>query len=329
MFYYLLGIPRHHKLFTRSDKMVLWGSCFSEELRKHLYEELYDVEGSPYGIMYNPMSIARGLRQVINNSSPKSQDLFYHQGEWHSLMHHSDFSRADREEALKGMLEAFEKSRTALKECSLLVVTFGTAYIYEELEHRQVVNNCHKLPTQEYFSQRRLTINEIVDEWKKLISDLKQYNPQMEVLFSVSPIAHYRDGAHENRLSKAILHLAIDTLCRESDGLFYFPAYEILQDELRDYRFYSSDFAHPSEEAVRYILHRFSSAYLDIDAENSFSREWHSVLSFIRHIPMTTNKSDILQHYQQSIEKLQIFSHKISHPFLDEQLELLKRKLSE
>lgn len=329
MFYYLLGISRHHKLFTRSDKIALWGSCFSEELRGHLYEELYEVEGSPYGIMYNPMSIARGLRSVLQNTLPSPEDLFFHLGEWHSLMHHGDFSNADKGAALQGMVQAFQRSRDGLKDCSLLVITFGTSYVYEELNSGQVVNNCHKLPTESHFKSRRLSIDEIVQEWKDVIRELKRYNPQLEVLFSISPIAHYRDGAHENRLSKAVLHLAVDTLCHELEGVYYFPAYEILQDELRDYRFYKSDFSHPSEEAVSYILHRFSSAFLDVDFENSFSREWHTVLSFIRHIPQTTNKSDIQQHYLQCMDKLKSIKNRISHPFLEEQSELLNLKLIE
>ncbi|MDN4754948.1 GSCFA domain-containing protein [Porphyromonadaceae bacterium W3.11] len=328
MFSYHLEIPKHHTLYDRKDKMVLWGSCFAQELMRSLYEDLFDVKGSPFGIMYNPLSMASGVHRVLHEDIPCEDELFFHLNEWHSFMHHSNFSNANKDLALRGMVQSYRETCDSLKDTSLLVLTFGTAFVYEHLKTGAVVNNCHKLPNDDYFSRRRLKVKEIVDIWTPIISDLRRLNSQLEVLFTVSPICHYRDGAHDNRLSKAILHLAIDELCK-LPAVHYFPSYEIMQDELREYRFYKDDFAHPNDLAISYIINRFYNAYIDEEGEAVLSKEWHSIRGMLRHKPLTTHLPTIRGYYESIQERLIHFSEKMSHPYLEEQLEYINKKLEE
>lgn len=323
---YKVDIPRHCKLFNRSDGMSFWGSCFAEELQRHLYEELFEVSGSPFGVMYNPISIANGMERVLNNDAPKDSELFNHLNEWHSFMHHGDYSDSEKMEALNKMETSFIQSRAALQRAKLVVITFGTSYIYELKETGEVVNNCHKLSSQK-FHLRRLSVEEITIRWHQIIKALRKYNPDVELLFTVSPICHYRDGAHENRLSKAILHLAIEDLCKES-GVYYFPSYEIMQDELRDYRFYKDDFAHPNELAIRYVLERFVETFIDVEKEKQRTAQWDAIKSMIQHQPLTTHSPSIINLYQRIEEKLIEFRGGFSHPFLDVQLGEIKKKLA-
>lgn len=327
MLSYRVEIPPRRRLYGRGDKMVMWGSCFAQELRKYLYEGLYDVEGAPYGIIYNPISMATALKQLLDSRLPKEEDLFFHLNEWHSPMHHGDYSHTDKALAHKKMIGDFRKANQEISSASLFVFTFGTAFLYEDIESGAVVSNCHRLPSAR-FSRRRASVDEIVAAWVPLLGRLYELNPDAEVILTVSPICHYRDGAHENRLSKAVLHLACEELC--GAGAHYFPSYEIMQDELRDYRFYKDDYAHPSDQAVYYIMDRFSSAYLyNGEQEQVITREWNAIRALLHHRPLTTHTPSILAHYERCLDRISVFQKQFNHPYICEQEDLLKKKIEE
>lgn len=289
--------------------MMLWGSCFAQELQQHLYTRLYQANFSPYGIMYNPLSMAEGLKQLLAN---KPQiELIEHEGAWHSLMHHGSYSDSSPEGARTRILQSFQEAQDMLPHTRLWVFTFGTAYVYEWGECGRVVNNCHRLPPHQ-FHRRRLSVEEIVTLWRPLLSELRQRGA--EVVFTVSPIPHYRDGAHDNRLSKATLLLAIDELLGE--GVYYFPSYEIQLDELRDYRYFQEDMAHPTPQAVRYILSRFREFALE--PESDFDRRWEKLLLLAQHRPLTTDSQKLVAHYESVAEKLTTFAKETSHPYIRE-----------
>lgn len=316
--------------FSRRNQILLWGSCFAEELRAHLHSELYRVEGSPFGIMYNPLSIASGLRRVLEKSQIEESELYCHRGEWHSASHHGSYSHAEKEVALAQMQSDFARTEALVHggEVSLFVFTFGTAFVYEMAEEpRGVVNNCHRLPA-ERFTRRRLTLEEIVEVWLALLEDLQQKCPRAEVLFTVSPICHYRDGAHESRLSKSILLLAIDEITRRCTSAHYFPAYEIQIDELRDYRFYKEDFAHPTPQAVQYILSRFAEHYLEDRGDVATTAKWHRLKGKLTHRPLTTNLQILRQYYEALYRDLQDFARGIEHPYLTSELSRIEQLLS-
>ena len=237
------------------------GSCFADEIGLRLQRDGFHVDQNPFGTLYNPASVASALRRLVDDKEVAESDLVYHDGLWHSWYHHGSFSRPSVAETLHACNSRIHQAHAALLEADLLVVTFGTAWVFErDDEHRgtQVVANCHKMPAAT-FTRRRMTVDEIVTCWQPLLQGLAAVNANLNVLFTVSPIRHMADGAHGNQLSKSTLLLAVDRLSTSSFQLSttYFPAYEIVLDELRDYRFYAPDMAHPSSLAVDIVYDRF------------------------------------------------------------------------
>lgn len=267
------------------DKILMLGSCFSDEIGRQMAERKMQVTCNPFGTLYNPLSIAQAINYklpITNHQLP----LVEHDGLWHSMAHHGSFSRATKEEAEKAVAESIETMQRALEEATVVIVTFGTAWVYEMesgVSGLGVVGNCHKMP-EKWFSRRRLTVEEIVEAWQPILA---QYADK-KWLFTVSPIRHVRDGLHENQVSKATLLMAVERLVESQKSEVessYFPSYEIVMDELRDYRFYADDLVHPSSMAVEYIWERFCETFCTpqtINAMHIAHKEW----KFAHHRPL-------------------------------------------
>lgn len=254
------------------DKILMVGSCFSDEIGEQMKQRYLDVVCNPFGTLYNPLSIAQALNM---NEVP---ELIEHEGLWHSMAHHGSLSRADKheaEETIRGSVEAMQK---ALCEANVVIVTFGTSWVYEM--NGAIVGNCHKLP-ESCFTRRRLSVEEIVAAWKPI---LEKYNDK-HWLFTVSPIRHIKDGLHENQLSKATLLLALEAIKNQLSAISYFPSYEIMLDELRDYRFYADDLVHPSSLAVNYIWERFVDTFCTNQTKNELVLQ-HKRWKHEHHIPL-------------------------------------------
>lgn len=252
--------------------IISLGSCFSDEIGNRLKDSGFHVELNPFGTLYNPASIASALRRMIYQREIGMDDLVEHERLWHSWHHHGSFSRATAEECLEACNSRLHQAYEALKHANMLMITFGSAWVYEY--EGAVVANCHKLP-QRNFVRRCLSVDDIVTLWQPLLEELHACYPTLHTVFSVSPIRHIGDGLHGNQLSKATLLLAIEELVdkdlppmpRKKKGsrtpepdkaqTLYFPAYEIVLDELRDYRFYDPDMIHPSTLAVEVVWDRF------------------------------------------------------------------------
>ena len=257
------------------DKILMIGSCFSDEIGEQMAQRYLHVTCNPFGTLYNPLSIAQALQMT------QVPELVEHEGLWHSMAHHGSFSRATKEETEQAVRDSIETMQKALQEATVVIVTFGTAWVYELVESRKkkverpyIVGNCHKLP-ENVFTRRRLTVEEIVAAWKPI---LEKYSNK-KWLFTVSPIRHIKDGLHENQISKATLLLAVDQL---GD---YFPSYEIMLDELRDYRFYADDLVHPSSMAVNYIWERFVDTFCTPQTKNELVLQ-HKRWKHEHHIPL-------------------------------------------
>ena len=257
------------------------GSCFSDEIGRQMEERKMAVTCNPFGTLYNPLSIAQAIQKT------ELPALIEYDGLWHSMAHHGSFSRATKEEAEKAVANSIEAMQRALAEATVVIVTFGTAWVYEltdermkELTNERIVGNCHKMP-EKWFRRRRLSVEEIIDAWQPVLA---QY-PDKKWLFTVSPIRHIRDGLHENQLSKATLLMAVEAIRNQYSAISYFPSYEILLDELRDYRFFADDLVHPSTLAVEYIWERFCETFCTsqtINAMNIAHKEW----KFDHHRPL-------------------------------------------
>ena len=240
--------------------IVSLGSCFADEIGRRLQESDFHIEVNPFGALYNPASIASALHRLIEDRPIEKDDLVKHEGLWHSWHHHGSFSHTTPGATLTACNSRIHHAHTALKEANLLMITFGTAWIFEH--EGAVVANCHKLPPQ-LFTRRRMTVEEIVALWHPLLQELNAYYPHLNIMFSVSPIRHMADGAHGNQLSKSTLLLAIEQLLSTSNSqpsTYYFPAYEIVLDELRDYRFFDEKMTHPTDLAVDVVWERFQHA---------------------------------------------------------------------
>ena len=283
-FFTSVEIPPAKEQISYQHKLMLLGSCFSENIGMKLKEAFFQVDVNPFGVLYNPLSISTSLNRLIENKGFSLSDIFEYQSLWHSFFHSSLFSDVSPEKTLYKIKTRFDASRSFLKNTDFLLLTFGTAWIYENRETKTVVSNCHKLPSQN-FNRRILSIKEIVDHYTLLIDQLQHLNPSLHIIFTVSPIRHWKDGAHENNLSKSILLLSVEELQRKFDNVDYFPAYEIQLDELRDYRFYAPDMQHPSDTAINYIWEKFSDTYFSEQTKQIKQRTEH-LTNLLNHRPL-------------------------------------------
>ena len=242
---------------THADKVMILGSCFAENIGLLLKESGFQVSLNPFGVLYNPASVGMALHRLWQNQPFREEELVEHDGLFHSFSHHGSFSGTDPKSTIEKINTSFKQAVVELQNISCLMITFGTSWVYTLPSTDQIVANCHKLP-EDNFLRRRLTVNEIEYFFIELLEMLFQAKPDLKVIFTVSPIRHMKDGAHENTLSKSTLHLAIDGLKESFENVYYFPAYEFMMDDLRDYRFYAEDMLHPSTVAQRYIWDHFS-----------------------------------------------------------------------
>lgn len=284
------------------DSLLTLGSCFAENIGKKMEQVWFDTDINPFGILFNPESIANSLACLLSNKQFGAEDLFLHKELWCSFAHSTQFSSVSQSDCLSKINSRLSVASERLRRCSYLLITFGTAWVYEDIRTRAVVANCHKLPSANFF-RKKLTVDEIVYVYRALLVEMKELNPELRIIFSVSPVRHWKDGAHENNLSKSILLMAVDELEREFDFVTYFPAYEIQMDELRDYRFYASDMLHPSEQAVDYIWQRFAETFFDDNTRN-LKQEIEKYNHGLMHRPLFPQTEEY-QKFQLFLEKKQ------------------------
>lgn len=274
--------------FTLSpDKpVVLVGSCFSQNIARKMAQHDW-MATTPFGTLYNPLSISLPIESVIDGRRKEifENSLFTHDGVWHSDLFDSSFSSLKREDCIAEFENRCDEFMGCLQKGKVLIVTFGTSICYFREDSSLPVGNCHKLPSK-LFYRRRLGVTEIVDRWKEMIEKLQSWFSGITVLFTVSPVRHIKDGLEGNSRSKAVLQLAVEEICRDQNNCHYFPAFEILNDDLRDYRFYAADLCHPSEEAIEYVWEKFIDTYCDEVGVRRLEEGARKVKSSL-HRPMT------------------------------------------
>lgn len=311
--------------FSYQDRTALLGSCFAEEMGARLSEGKFKVDVNPFGTLYNPASIALALRRLMRPEPFEASELFEYDGLYHSFAHHGRFSAPSEAEALGKMNERLAASAGNLRKTTRLILTFGTATLYRLRNGGRPVSNCHKLPGT-LFERETQAVDRIVEQWRELLATLWEQNPELRVVFTVSPIRHWKDGAHGNRLSKARLLLAADELQSLFPGrTAYFPAYEIVMDELRDYRFYAADMLHPSAQATAYLWRRFCESFLEA-ASQSLLKEWEELRKAIAHKPLHPGSRSHRQFIAQTLAKAEGLSEKFPYFDISKETELLKTK---
>jgi hypothetical protein len=255
-------IPPSGKKISYRSGILFMGSCFTENIGAMMKELQFPVEVNPFGINYNPSSVARNLWSLLNGKEFREDDLDTDGDRWFSFDHHSRFSHPDREVCLQKINDRLGKAHRQLKDTRFLLLTWGTAWVYVHKKKACVVSNCHKLPAAD-FSRHLLTMNQIIDTCTKLFAALRKEIPDLHIILSVSPVRHWKDGPRLNSVSKSTLLLAAHGLTEMFSYCDYFPAWEIAMDDLRDYRYYADDLVHPNTQMTRYIWEKFSGAWFD------------------------------------------------------------------
>lgn len=298
---------------------MLLGSCFATEMGERLCAAKFACDVNPYGVLYNPISIATALHEMMQGCRYEAQDLFLHDGCWHSPMHHGAFSDASQEVVLQEINRRLQAAHEALPRLNTLILTWGTAYVYKTRAEGRVVGNCHKLP-ENHFDRYRLTVDEVVEAYETLFDLLFALNPSLRVLLTVSPIRHLRDGLHANQLSKSVLLLAADVLQqRYPQQVDYFPTYELLLDELRDYRFFAEDMVHPSGTALSIVWQRFTEACLTTESHEVMTA-CQEVATALAHKPFRPDSEAYKHFLGQIVLKIERLNKK--YPYLDFQNEM-------
>ena len=276
-------------LLHHSDSFVLMGSCFSDNIGARLHGAMMQADVNPFGTLFNPLSIAWSVNRLIASDRVAGATLFMQNGVWNSFDFHSRFSHPDKDAALRMMNTRIEAGHRHLRDCQVLVVTLGTAMAYRHKATGMVVANCHKVPQNE-FDQGMASVAEMSQALGDMVEHVRDYNPHVRIIFTVSPIRHIADGLDVNSLSKARLRVAIDEVMASHPGCtIYFPAYEIMNDDLRDYRFYSADMVHPSDVAIEYIWQAFQATYFDDRSAQAIAR-CERVYKRLQHRPMSSNR---------------------------------------
>ncbi len=269
------------------DKIFCVGSCFAERVEQKLHTHKFNTLLNPFGILFQPLAIANCIESVIEKKYFKKDDLILHEELYHSLHHHSDFSNTDAQQATEKINRAIDAAHSFLSESNVALITFGTAIVFEHKATKQTVGNCHKIPQSE-FLKRFLSVEEIVERFEKTMQLMLHFNEKIKFVFSVSPVRYLSFGMHENQLAKATLLLAIDMLQKKFPGAFYFPAYEIVMDDLRDYRFMNEDLIHPNEQATAYIWGKFCAAFFSKNTKQLLS-EVEEIVNAANHRPRFQN----------------------------------------
>ena len=292
-------IKSNHPI-DHTSKILLFGSCFSENIGEKFNYFKFQNTINSFGILFHPIAIEKLILNAINQKEYTEDDVFFNNERWHCYDAHSELSNPSKEDLLLNLNAAIESTHQGIKHSSHIIITLGTAWVYRHIESNQIVANCHKVP-QKKFLKELLSINEITASLENIVALVKSINPTIQFIFTVSPVRHLKDGFTENSLSKAHLLTAIHQVVEPRNLTHYYGSYEIMMDDLRDYRFYESDMIHPNETAIKYIWEHFKNTWI---SKISFELmgEIEAIQKGLAHRPF--NESS--EQHQQFLKKLQL-----------------------
>lgn len=318
-----ISLPASAYPITHATNTVLTGSCFAQNIGQFLHDYKFKVVVNPSGIVYNPLSVAQTLQLLSDNARFTQNDLFFYNELWLSFAHHGSFSHPNAKQCLHRINSALEQGSAALLQAQYLIITLGTAFVYRLKSNGLVAANCHKLPDT-YFTRVRLSVPDVVAALKPILGRLLETNPQLRVVLTVSPVRHWKDGAVNNQLSKATLLVAAHELAQQFRGrVDYFPAYELVMDDLRDYRFYQPDMLHPTPTAVEYIWQKFSDVYFTAETR-ALMRTVEKITKACRHTPFNPHTHAARQFAQQQTAAIEQLLQQHAGLNFDEELQYLQ-----
>ncbi len=305
----LLLAPSPNKIF-HGEKIICMGSCFAENMHQKLTEHGFNSSFSPYGIVFNAWMLAHQLRRLIAGKEYLDHELIFSNEMFSSWDHHGSFSHPDQDVALLQINAHFNDCREKLNHAEYLILTLGTSSIYETKEDRHRVANCHKVPAQ-HFTKYRITLQELISEFNSSFQELRQFNPGCKILISVSPVRYLQDGLVDNNRSKSCLSMLSEFLEQNFNFVEYFPAFELLIDDLRDYRFVREDMVHPNSMAIHYIWQKFSNVFFTKETQ-ALNEEILSFQKKIKHKPLFPNSESSIRFQNQLKKDIALF--KLQHP---------------
>jgi lysophospholipase L1-like esterase len=280
-----IDIPKNPNRIDYNSKIVSLGSCFAENMGGKFQYFKFQNAINPFGIIFNPVSIEKIIHRIVNDLKFTTEDIFFYNERWHCFEVHSDLSDSNQEELLANLNQILEETNKQLQSATHVIITYGTSWVYRSIEKDEIVANCHKVP-QKQFVKELLSVKTIEESIENTISFIQSINPNCNFIFTVSPVRHLKDGFVENQRSKSHLITAIHNLLSENSNLQseYFPSYEIMMDELRDYRFYAEDMLHPSQMAIDYIWERFKESTISETAYSTMEAV-ESIQKSVQHRP--------------------------------------------
>lgn len=308
-----------------SDKLLTMGSCFAGNMGKQMSALKWQIMSNPLGISYNPISLFRLLERAISKDHVTSEQWVQREGLWHHFDLHGSFSSVDRNLAVKTANHAIDRVHHLLASCQFLIITFGTAYIYEKANDGAVVTNCHKFPIA-HFKKRSLEIAEIVEAGEGLLRRLSKFNPQLKVFLTVSPIRHLSEGLVNNGRSKAALLLSCHQLAENHEKVTYFPSYEIMMDDLRDYRFYKDDLIHPTEMALEYIWDVFSGVHIS-DSAKMICERIQKIKRRIEHRPFNPETEEHQEFLSITLSSVRDLSRDLTYTNWDKEIDAISSQI--
>lgn len=295
-----IKIPKSDIRINHENNIFLLGSCFSENIGQKLINSGFNAEINSFGVLYNPISISNSLNLITRKLHLQNDDIIFHENLWKSFYHHSSFNCLTENELITNISEKITFAESYLKTTDYLIITLGTSWVYRYKKTNKIVSNCHKIPANE-FTHELLSVENISEVFSNLINHLINYNSNIKIIFSVSPIRHLKDGFFENQISKSTLHLAINSLIKNFSCVSYFPAYEIFMDDLRDYRFYADDMLHPSQSGINYVWKKFTESLMD-KSTIELIYEVEKINQSLSHRVINKN-TDVYKHFIPSINQ--------------------------
>ena len=308
-----ISIPKSDNPMDYNSKMVSLGSCFAVNMAEKLDYFKFQNTCNPFGILFHPLAIEKLVDFAVSNKLFSEEDVFFHNERWHSFDAHSDCSNSNKEELIAHLNAVVKSTRQQISEATHIIITYGTSWVYRNLASNTIVANCHKVP-QKQFSKEILSVETIEKSIQNTLDLIQKINPNVNFIFTVSPVRHLKDGFAENQLSKAHLIAAIHQILKSEicnlKSAIYFPSYEIMMDELRDYRFYAEDMIHPNSVAIDYIWQRFSETFI-AEESHSMMKEVETIQKGLQHRPFNPNSES----HQQFLSKLQDKMAKLQEQF--------------
>lgn len=297
-----------------NSKILSMGSCFAENMASKFDYFKFQNETNPFGIIFNPVSIEKLFNRVCNEDLFTEKDVFFYNERWHSFEVHSDLSNSDRQELLESLNKATTETYKQIKEATHIIITFGTSWVYRNLEGTEIAANCHKVP-QKQFSKELLSIDTIQQSIQNTINLVHALNPEINFIFTISPVRHIKDGFVENQLSKSHLFTALHSVLNTGHlkrNTEYFPSYEIMMDELRDYRFYNEDMLHPNQIAIDYIWKLFSENYISQES-TAVMQEVDEIQKSLRHRSFNPESDQHQKFLAKLQQKINLLGEKLPH----------------